>query len=180
MKKRTLFIPLAITCIISLSLNVLSAVNYNNAKKMFLFDTYGHLTSISKILENTAFSVANGGDILNFNLSNLERECIQLDDSIYGLSKLSSHNITSYRFEDFDKLISSDIAANSNSPEQVIGDITQHNEKIQELIAKLSPEGKLSDNGYDDLSLNPNYSLSIEQITSSINNTLSDVFPFKH
>lgn len=175
MKKPSLFIALIIISIISISLNVLSVVNYNNAKKIFIFDTYSHLANISKLLDNMKYFTSNDKDMINYNLSNLERECIQLDDSIHGLNTLSPHNTTPYKFDDFYKMISSIITANANSPKKAINDITQYKEKIQELITKLSPQGKLSDNGYGDLSLIPDYSLSVKQIISSVNDTLANM-----
>ncbi|ACV61841.1 hypothetical protein Dtox_0951 [Desulfofarcimen acetoxidans DSM 771] len=177
MKKHSLLIVLAIICLISISINVLSVVNYNNAKKSFLYDTYSHLANISKLLDNMAYSISNDDVMINYNLSTLERECIQLDDSIRGLSALSPHNITSYKFENFNKMISSAITANYNSPEKAINDITQHKERIQELIRKLSPKEEISDNEYGELSLTPNYSLSVKQIINSINDTLANVPP---
>lgn len=175
MKKQSLFIVLTIICLISISINVLSAVNYNNAKKSFLFDIYSRLINISKILDNMAYSMSNDDAMIDYNLPTLERECIQLDDSIRGLSMLSPHNLTSHKFEDFNKVISSAITANNNSSKKAINDVTQHKEKIQELIRKLSPKGELSDNGYGDFSITPNYSLSIKQIINLISDTLSNV-----
>ncbi|AOY76030.1 hypothetical protein [Clostridium formicaceticum] len=175
MKKRLPFIALAIICFTSISINVLSAVNCNNAKKSFLFDTYSHLANISKILDNIAYSISNDDVMISYDLSTLERVCIQLDNSIRGLIALSPYNLTSYKFEDFNEMISSAITANYNYPEKVINDITQHKETIQELIGKLSPKGELGDNGYGDLSLTPNYSLSIKQIINSINDTLANM-----
>lgn len=174
MKKRLLFIILAIICLISISVNVLSGVNYNNAKKTFFFDTYSHLVNISKLLDNMAYSLSNDNAMINDNLSTLEQECIRLDDSIRGLTALSPHNVPSHKFEDFNKLISNTVTANGNT-EKTINDITQYKEKMQELLKKLSPQEKLSDNGYGDLSITPNYSLNIKQIINLINDILSDI-----
>lgn len=175
MRKRLLFIAFAIICIVSIFINILFTVNCYNIKKTFLSNTYSHLVNISKLLDNTASSVQNGDDI-DYNLSSLEKECIQLDDSFYGLSTLSSDNSISYKFQDFNQMISKAIAANDNSSEKIISDLTQDKEKIQELIRELSPGEELSKNEYGDLLITPNYSLSIKQIINLTNDTLENIF----
>lgn len=177
MKKRLLFIGLAIMCIISISINVLSAINNNHAKKEFVNGTYHHLVNISKILENMTSSLeSNDTDSKDNNLSILERECIQLDDSIYGLSALSSHYTTSsYKFEDFNRVISSVIAANDNSPEKIMNSILTYKDQIQELLKKLSPHEVLIFDEYGVLTVAPNYSLGIKQIINLVSDTLANM-----
>lgn len=171
MKKRSLIIALVIICFISISINVILVNNYNNAKKEYLFAVYTHLANISKVFDNMAYSPNDTMLLSNY----LESECIQLDGSILGLCTLSQHNLPNYRFEDFYKMISIKITANGNNPEKIKNDATLHKEKIQELIKKLSPKGEISDNGYGGISLTPNYSLNINQIINSINDTLADM-----
>lgn len=173
MKKQLLFNILIILCLISISVNVLLGVKYNNAKKSIFFWTYGQLVNVSKVLDSLEYSLSTDNSLVNYNLSLLEQECIKLDDSISGLAALSPNNMT-YWFKDFNRLISRTVTTNGDT-EKTKNDIIQYREKILELLKKLSPGEKLNDDGYGDLYITPNYSLSIKQIINLISDTLSDI-----
>ena len=172
MKNKSRFIGLVIICVISLSINIIGISSYKNAKDLIIFDIYGNLINISKVLDNLVYTTSN--DHLNYVLSSLERECIQLDTSIHRLNTLSiryPNNRPHYKFEDFNKLMA--ITADTYDSEEARNEIIQYNEEIQELIRKLSPKGELSYNEYGELSNIPNYSLSIKQINNFINSTFT-------
>ena len=167
MKKQTWLIPLTLICIISVSINIFLVVSYNNSKNLFVFDIFSHLINISKCLDNIANTVSN--DDLDYTLSALEKECIQLDSAINGLCTLSSVDLPVNNYEDFSKKTISSIKLNINnySGEEVTKDINLHKEDIEELIKMLSPNNEINYD-YPNSSATPNYSLSVKRVISLI------------
>lgn len=174
MKKKVVVIIFAISLITSIFTNIRLVLSHNNAKENALVGIYTNLKNITMLLDNIESSILNAGEIDDYTLKSLEIECIQLDNSIYTLSSLSL-GTTPYKNskEFYNNLFF--LIKDYNTGEIEISDISKYKVRIEELIAKLSPNEKLLTDDYDNIYLNPNNSLSINQIINFIDNTLKSI-----
>lgn len=173
-KVKVVVIILAIGLVTSIFINIRLASSHNNAKEYALSGIYSNLKNITVVLDNLECSMLNNDEIDDYTLRSLEIQCVQLDDSIYTLSSLSSGTTPYKNFKEFYKnlfLITKDY----NTRKIEISDISQYKVKVEELITKLSPDEKLLKDDYDNICLNPNNSLNINQIINFIDSTLKSM-----
>lgn len=176
--KKKFVIALSIICVLSIFINVITAVNDSQNKKSFLFGTYSHLVSVSKLLENLEWAIlSNNESIIMHTLSDLEIASVKLDISVSVLSTLSRSNQVqaSNQFQDLYKVVSKAATASDKESKQVIHEVAQYREEILQLIGKLSPNNELSIDEYDTLIINPNYSLSLKRVVYEINKALENL-----
>lgn len=174
MKKKVVVIILAISLIASIFINIRLVSSHNNAKEYALSGIYSNLKNITVLLDNIESSILNDGKIDDYTLKSLEIVCIQLDNSIYTLSSLSLGTTPDKNSKDFYNNLFF-LIKDYNTGEIEISDISQYKVRIKELIAKLSPNEKLLTDDYDNICLNPNNSLSINQIINFIDSTLKSI-----
>lgn len=174
MKKNVIVIILTITLIISIFFNIILVSRYNNAKEYALSAVYTDLKNITVILDNIEFSMGNDDKIDDYTLKSLEIICIQLDNSMYTLTSLLPGTISHENFKGFYNNLYLKVK-DYNEGEIEISDISQYKIRIEELIAKLSPKEKILKDDYGNISLNPNNSLSINEILNFIESTLKSI-----
>lgn len=170
MKRRSQLIVFAIVCLASVSMNILTAVNHNKAKKQIIFSIYSHLINVSKCLE----SLSNPAliDAPDYMLYVLDQECIQLDTLMYAANTFYTNKYSGYRFKMISEQLFRTISVYNKGSEDVLYEIAQNQEEILELIRRLSPEEKINYDEYGIIINIPNDSLSIKQVSKLINDIL--------
>jgi len=159
--KRPKIVAITIICLVSVIINIVAIVNYNNAKRFFIFRIYSHLVNIEKILEGMSSYRASNEGLDEYLTNALEEECIELNVTVISLNAIQSNNQGVYGFREFNYKMVNDL--------YTVNDIEAARENIKLLIMELSLNKQLEYGEYGNILKNPDYSLSISRIIDLIN-----------